>query len=196
MKSLKFFFGLAITLISFQTIQAQDVTLVSNESNATLIMLGGIGEKTASGAEVVSALQEGVAITKMYDKFGLVNAQGVEIVAPRFDEIHPFVNGYAAAKLHGKWSFLSKQGKKLSSFRYDWVGNFEAGYAPVQLNGKWGFVNEQGIEICELEFDAVRSFQDGKALVRKGNNWYNMSEKAVLTPANVTPQAAIAPTQI
>ncbi len=173
-----------------QNIEAQSTQLAGNDNNISIELLGGIGERTISGAEIISSLQEGVAITRLYDRYGLVNAQGVEIVSPRFEEIHLFQNGYAAAKMHGKWSFINKQGKKLTAFQYDWVGHFQEGLAPVKMHGKWGFINEQGAEICKTEFDAVSGFEQGKALVRKGNKWYYLNIKGELTLVEGTAQQA------
>ena len=162
----KILFALFLTLSFFQFSMANE-----------LLKIGG---KTASGAIIMSSYQEGIAITKKYDKFGLVNEQGLEIITPRFDQIHAFQNGYAAVKQHGKWSFINKQGKKIAPCRYDWVGNFKNGFAPVQLNKKWGFINEQGIKICSIEFDAVQNFDSKQALVRKGKNWYILTSKGEL----------------
>lgn len=191
MKNLSFFFGFALTLLTIQNTSAQDVQLATYSNTTSIeVLVGGIGEKTNSGAQIVSAMQEGVAITKLNDKFGLVNAQGFEILSPRFEAIHPFQNGYAAAKLHGKWSFINKQGKKIAAFHYDWVGNFTEGAAPIQINGKWGFINEQGAPICEAEFDMVRSFDNGIALVRKGDNWFQLSIQGILLPIEGTAKLA------
>lgn len=181
-----FFFALSL-FIGFQSVSAQaSWALYSNEDLA--VEITAIGEETASGAEVVSAYQEGVALTKLYNKYGLVNAQGVEIIAPRYEEIRPFENGYAAIRKGNKWSFINKQGRKISSFRFDWVGRFEQAAAAVQINGKWGFINEQGALIVAAEFEAVRSFgQNGLAMVKKDGQWYNLNQKGELTalPSNL-----------
>jgi len=174
-----FFFALSL-FIGFQSASAQSSwALYSSEDFA--VEITAIGEETASGAEIVSAYQEGVALTKLYNKYGLVNAQGVEIIAPRYEEIRPFENGYAAIRKGNKWSFINKQGQKISSFRFDWVGRFEQGAAAIQMDGKWGFINEQGALITTIEFEAVRSFgKNGQALVKKDGQWYNLNQKGEL----------------
>lgn len=187
MKSIQVLFVLFITLVMVQTTKAQN-SLATYNGNAAISTLDGIGERTTSGAVIISAYQEGAAITKMYNKFGLVNAQGLEIVTPRFEEVRGFKNGYAAVKLHGKWSFINKQGKKIASFRFDWVGSFTNGFAPVQINGKWGFINEQGAKVGAIEFDAVQNFDRNKALVRKGNTWYFLTNKGNIEKIKSTAQ--------
>ncbi len=180
MRTITFVF--ALVLLMFNTnLLAQSAQFVK-DSNLLIQFLS--GERTASGAEIISQLQEGVAITRLNGRYGMVNAQGYEIISPRFQDIHPFQNGYAAAKKNGKWGFINKQGQKLSSFRYDWVGNFENGYAPVNKNGKWGFINEQGVELNSVQFDTVRPFKNGKALVKKKGNWYFINEKGALSHLN------------
>lgn len=169
MKTIQFFFAICLITVSFAA-TAQTAQLANNTEDL-VVETNKVGEKTHSGAEIISAYQEGIAITKQFNKFGLVNQQGYEIVTARFEAIHAFQNGYAAAQLHGKWSFINKQGKKIAAFRYQWVGSFQNGFAPVKINGKWTFINEQGAELSEAQFDAVRSFDNGTALVRMGENW-------------------------
>jgi hypothetical protein len=187
--------SLIIAIAIFSTANAQTSQLASLDNNSNTLFMTGIGEKTSSGAFVVSATQEGIAITKLNDKFGIVNAQGVEILSARYEAIHPFQNGYAAIKLHGKWSFINKQGKKITNFQYDWVGNFNEGAAAVQINGKWGFINEQGAQISEIEYDMVRSFENGIAMVRKGDTWLQLTIQGDLLPWDAA-AAIVSKTQI
>lgn len=186
MKTMNLVFAFFLAISAFGKSEAQNAVFASGIE--TFENKTG-GEKTESGAEVISNLQEGLAITRLNGKFGLVNTQGIEILYPRFDEIRPFHNGYAAAKKHGRWGFLNKQGRKISEFRYDWVGNFENGFAPIQKNGKWGFINEQGIEISDIQFEAVRTFKNAVAQVQYKGIWFIMNEKGEISFPDKAKQA-------
>ena len=97
MKTMNLVLALFITLLSSELTIAQS-TMISNFEQHTLL---GRGEITASGSEIVSYFQEGMAITRLDKRFGLVNAQGIEILSPRFDEIRPFNNHRQEADVVG-----------------------------------------------------------------------------------------------
>lgn len=126
---------------------------------------------TKSGAQIISAYQEDAAIIRLEGKFGLINRQGYEIVAPVYDNIHLFNKGYAAVSKNGKWTFVNKQGKRLTPLRYDWVGSFEQGMAAVMIDDQWGLLNEQGFEVVPTAYQAVKLDQDGNIWVQINGNW-------------------------
>ncbi len=198
MKTVKFFFSILAVAFSFQfaTAQTADITTTVDKADLALIMLTDGSEKPAqfaqSGAKVVSVYQEGMAITRLGERYGFVNRQGNEIVSPRFEEVRFFENGYAAVRQAGMWTFINKQGKKLTTARYDWVGNFcESGTAAVKFEGKWGFINEQGIEITPIKYEQIRQFgADGRALVKFNGKWLFVDIYGKETPVSDSAQAA------
>lgn len=141
---------------------------------------------TSTGAIIISAYQEGAAIIKLDDKYGLINKQGYEICQPIYDDIHLYNAGYAAVKKNGKWTFLNKQGKRLTPLRYDWVGGFSNGLAAISVNGKWGLLNEQGFEVVPTIYDAVKLDQDNKIWVQKNNSWKPFNAKKDIDGAFAT----------
>ena len=120
--------------------------------------------------QVVSSFQEGAAIFKSGDKFGLINQQGYPICAAMYHEINLFQNGYASVRKHTKWSFVNKQGVQLTPARYDWVGGFENNHAAVRYNGKWGVLNEQGFEVVPTQFEGVK-FEAGYFMIKLKGVW-------------------------
>jgi hypothetical protein len=141
---------------------------------------------TNTGAMIISEYQEGAAIIKLENKFGLVNKQGYEICQPIYDNIHLFNGGYAAVNKSGKWTFVNKQGKKLTPLRYDWVGSFNDGLAAVSEDGKWGLLNEQGFEVVPTIYKAVKVDQDGLIWVQKSATWKPFDAKKNIDEAFVT----------
>ncbi|MCP4441144.1 MAG: WG repeat-containing protein [Aureispira sp.] len=171
MRTLK---GLLLVVALMSVSFAQGQTSLAQLASSAVVLEA--KPTTHSGAVVISTYQEGLAITKLEDKYGLVNKQGLEVCLPQFQNIHLFENGYAAVQKHNKWTFINKQGKKLTTFRYDWVGNFKNQVAPVQIDGKWGYINEQGFEIAEVKYEVVQPFENGKALVKYNNQWFYLDE--------------------
>lgn len=180
----KFFIGfLLMWVLGFQS-QAQP-SFTSHKEEGELSSTTIEVAVTESGARIVSTFQEGLAITKLGNKYGFVNQQGYEICLPKFDRIKFFKGGYAAVQLGNKWSFLNKQGKKITAFRFDWVASFENGAAAVQINGKWGFINEQGINIVAATYDQVINFdENGIAKARKNQQWFTVSATGETKPIN------------
>jgi hypothetical protein len=199
MKTVNYLLAVLAFAFSSNFSQAQFEATTNNKAEFALISLAdanyGDGDvkkdlptqKAQSGAKIVSAFQEGMAITELNGKFGYINRQGAEVVLPRFEEARFFSNNYAAVKMASGWTFINKQGRRISNTRYDWVGTFsENGIAPVQIAGKWGFINEQGQDITGIKYDKIRKFNEsGKALVRFNNQWFIVDEFGVETPASV-----------
>ena len=104
---------MALVLLAMNT-QAQLVaynttTLEGAYAAATTTKTIGNAVLTNTGAMIVSEYQEGAAIIKLENKYGLVNKQGYEICQPVYEDIHLFNGGYAAVKKNGKWTFVNKQ---------------------------------------------------------------------------------------
>lgn len=180
MKTTTLFSGLflAVALFFNNNIQAQNVVLVANTQDEA--------KHTTTGSTIVSVYQENMAITAANGKFGFMNKQGVEVIAPRFENARMFRNSYAAVQTQDGWTFINKQGKRITAEAYNWVGDFSiAGIAPVQINGKWGFINEQGQAVTAAKYDKVHQFgPEGTALVKYGNRWFVINEQGVEMPAD------------
>ncbi|CAA6830315.1 MAG: Unknown protein [uncultured Aureispira sp.] len=180
---------MALVLLAMNT-QAQLVTCTTTLGDAYVATTNTetIGKTvlTNTGAMIVSKYQEGAAIIKLENKYGLVNKQGYEICQPIYEEIHLFNGGYAAVKKNGKWTFVNKQGKKLTPLRYDWVGGFNDGLAAVLKDGKWGLLNEQGFEVVPTTYNAVKVDQDGRIWVQMNATWKPFDAKKSIDEAFVT----------
>jgi hypothetical protein len=168
-------------LVAYNTTTLGDATIAT-----TKIETIGTAELTNTGAMIISEYQEGAAIIKLENKYGLVNKQGYEICQPIYDEIHLFNSGYAAVNKNGKWTFVNKQGKKLTPLRYDWVGGFSDGLAAVLKDGKWGLLNEQGFEVVPTTYKAVKVDQDGRIWVQMNTSWKPFDAKRNIDEAFVT----------
>jgi hypothetical protein len=47
------------------------------------------------------------------NKFGFVNEEGKEVIAPQFDDITDFINGRAQVRLGNQTFYIDKTGKKI-----------------------------------------------------------------------------------
>lgn len=104
-------------------------------------------------------------------KFGYVNANGVEQVAVKYDEIESFENGLAVAKLGRFYGIINEQDEVVVPFKldYPYMSELRNGYASIRgYNNKWGTINTQGQVVIPCEYDSQIVFdKDGFDRVRK-----------------------------
>jgi len=108
---LKFLFALLIQIVLTVGIQAQLATSENFSEEEFIIKINEQkSTKLESGAIVVSNYEDGVAKTKLNNKYGLVAKSGNEICEPIYDEARLSKNGYAQVKKDGKWVMINKEG--------------------------------------------------------------------------------------
>ena len=97
--------------------------------------------------DAINAFSEGYAVVKKGSKYGLVDSNGKEIVAPKYDYVANVSGGMAV------------------------VGNNTDGDTSTGGNSggngidKYGYINTRGQEIVSLKYDFAYSFYDGLAAV-------------------------------
>ena len=125
---------------------------------------------------------------RIIGKYGFLNKNGVQVVAPTLDQATNFSQGLAAVKLAEHWNIMDKSGKMLLKPRFGAIlqvqpCEFADGLTPMQLDYKWGFVNQRGAWVVKPEFDEVEPFDHGLAKVRnfeKGCGFVNTEGIKVL----------------
>ena len=104
-------------------------------------------------------------------KHGYINANCVEQVAVKYDEIESFENGLAVAKLDGFYGIINEQDKVVVPFKldYPYMSELRNGYATMKgYNNKWGTINTQGQVVIPCEYDSQIVFnKNGFGRVRK-----------------------------
>ncbi len=102
--------------------------------------------------------------------YGLLNAEGEELIPPTYDLIRPFDSRDTARTLIlDKWGLISREGKVLIEPAYHSIGQFdEFGRARTTLNGKMGLINTEGTVLLEPEYDEITAADgNGLAVARK-----------------------------
>ncbi len=99
-------------------------------------------------------------------KWGLLDDDLDELLAPTWDYLGEEVNGYRIIARGGLYGFANGSGKQVIAPAYAKVENFSEGFAAVlNAEGKWGFIDEDGNTIIEPTYMMANSFSDGRALV-------------------------------
>lgn len=112
------------------------------------------------------------------EKYGLLNAEGTELVPLKYTDIGNFNEGLAQVNMGGskeagnisggKNGFINHRGEEAIPLIYDEAGSFDEGFAPVSQAGKWGFINKTGQAAVKLKYDKVSRFSGGHALAGLG----------------------------
>ncbi|MEM1093667.1 MAG: WG repeat-containing protein [Bacteroidota bacterium] len=92
------------------------------------------------------------------EKYGLIDAGGLERVAPRYQRaIQSGPSGLAPVQFEGKWGFVDSTGEWQIDAVYDEVFPFVNGRAIVRAGKLWGLVDTEGAEVISPSFLAVRT---------------------------------------
>lgn len=110
--------------------------------------------------EYIDNFSEGMAaVQSKAGKWGFINLEGKEVIAPQFDGLDGSLGGYygfnegLVGVFNGKkWGFITKSGKVAVPFLYDEIRPFSEGLAGVRKDNKWGFVNGANKTIIPFQY--------------------------------------------
>ncbi len=96
--------------------------------------------------EAASSFQNGVAIVRIGNKWGVINKKGIKVIPPKYDNITAFKNGFAQIRIKGLYGLVNSNGDLLLPPKHEQiipVGNdilrVEKGNAIgyIRTNGNW-----------------------------------------------------------
>jgi hypothetical protein len=83
----------------------------------------------------LSILDSKFILTRIDNKYGLVNFEGREIISANLDEIQKSNDGGYSIKLNNKWGHLNSEGVLIVSPMFDYQFTYKDNLASVSLNG-------------------------------------------------------------
>lgn len=114
----------------------------------------------------------GIAIFKKNDLYGIMDTNGTVILTPQFTSISSFEYGLAKVSKGTKWGIINSKGDVIVQPQFKDIGDFsENNIIAVNTDSGWGIINTSGKTIIEPTFDAVYSFENGFMRVRKDNKY-------------------------
>jgi hypothetical protein len=165
--------------------QPQKPTLIVFENST-----GESGLKNSAGKVIVAATYsfiefdkaEGVYIVQTKPgkpvnsggkgKWGILNANGASLVAPRYDNLMRFNFGLIGASLDNKFGYIDKKGNVVVPFKYESGSVFlDNGLAIVVANKKTGCIDTKGNEVIPFAFDGIKKFNKWPAPAKKNDKW-------------------------
>ena len=131
---------------------------------------------------------ESIALVKNGSRFGAINSNGQQIIAPVYNSL-VYQDGYfiasrGSSKQH--YSLIDSYGVIKSSFDYEKIELSSEGRYPVLRKGKWGFIDSYGVEIISAVYDSVSKFEDGHSKVSflGENGVIDLNGSWILKPRN------------
>lgn len=112
----------------------------------------------------------GLAIIKVSDLVGLINAKGNEVLKPTYHEIKPFENAFAKVRRDNKWGIIGRDGRAVIEPEYD---DIDVGGGAVFTGRKGtahGVVTKSGQFIHVEDVTKIWPFPDGETLTYARKN--------------------------
>lgn len=98
--------------------------------------------------------QNGLAVVKQGNQFGVINQLGVEVIKCQYEWLEPFDKyGRSKARLNGFYGIIDANGGVVVPFEYDAVGEYQCGLALLNKGKKYGYANLSGEISIPLTFD-------------------------------------------
>ncbi len=104
---------------------------------------------------------------KLDGKVGLLDDQGKELVAPKYEEVNGIRDGYVSVKQGGKYGVINPQGKMVLKPEYERLGFVTNGTMLVYIDGKCGRADLLKGKVVMTSYEKVGPFRDGMAWVRQ-----------------------------
>lgn len=135
--------------------------------------------------EYAYPFQQGYAVVKQYDRYGIINRQGKEVVPIKYQVItsvdtnHLFLIFDSDLEKFALFRIQADTYTQLTDFLYDDFLAYSDGYYVFQKGDKQGYINVRGKECFGL-YDMADQFRDGFAMVRQGNHYGILNERGSL----------------
>lgn len=128
--------------------------------------------------EYAFPFQEGYAVVKQYDRYGIIDHGGRTMVPCKYMEVTSMLDGrfIALDPQSGEAALFNNKFKQLTPFKYDDVKHYGEGFYVVVKDGKMTFLDSKGNERFGWH-DEVGGFIGGYTYVREGDKWGIMNNK-------------------
>lgn len=121
--------------------------------------------------ESVQPFNEGYAPVKRYQRWGMIDQSGKEVLTTRFEQITDNSYGIFFAGDSSGMALFDYTFRPLTPFVYTWTSGLVEGRIGVQRNGKYGFLDTKGREVIPCIYDETGIFSNGRTLAAIGDRF-------------------------
>ena len=106
-------------------------------------------------------------------KYGFIDTNGNEIVAPVYDYVNDFQEGIATVFKDGRWGAIDENGNVVVPIIYTDISMYPSNglLCACNDNGKWGYVDYTGKVVADFKFDYCNNFKNGYATNAIDGKW-------------------------
>lgn len=105
-------------------------------------------------------------------KYGFIDTNGKEVVAPIYDYVDDFHEGIAVVCNDGKWGAIDKAGNVVVPIIYTDISRASEGFLCVcNDDDKWGYVDYAGKVVIDFKFDLCNIFSEGYVTNSVDGEW-------------------------
>lgn len=139
------------------------------------------------------------ALVKVKGKWGYIDENNVEVIAPQYDDAFPFCKeNFAIVKLKDQWCGIDKNGVTILQFEYEEFEPFynDYFYGPafrIKRRGKYGYIDAYGDVVIPFVYDYIEDFDIGyEVIVGLAGKYgvYSVDDGEVISPIYATPESA------
>lgn len=118
------------------------------------------------------AFSEGTAIVKNYDRLGMIDTNGNEVLPIKYIDITPMRNGrfFAVDALSEKAALFDNRFRQLTPFVYDKILSFNEDFYVVERDSMKTYLDTKGKERFGF-YDIAAPFTDGYAMVSRNGKY-------------------------
>lgn len=118
--------------------------------------------------EIIKDIGEGYILVKKDKMYGLLNADGNEIIPCEYTSIGEINEGFIPVSKGNLCGALNEKGEIIVPIEYFYVGSMNEGVAPARLDESGiGFLDKEGAWAIMPDFDGVTAMNKGVAFARK-----------------------------
>lgn len=101
--------------------------------------------------EKATEFQNGVAVIRMNNKWGIINRKGITLVRPKYSRIEDFENGYAKVELEGVSGLSDIKGDMIVQPGFEYISYAGQGLFRVEQGDQIGYFDQQGDWVWALQ---------------------------------------------
>jgi hypothetical protein len=92
-------------------------------------------------------------------RWGFASSQGIEVIAPQFDDVKTYREALCPVRVNGKWGYIDEKGAMAIEPQFKDANAFSLGLAAAQCKeGSWGFIQRSGDWVILPQFESVGCF--------------------------------------
>lgn len=154
---------------------SQGLAVVAVDIDSTLVQYGYIDTDgrmaIAPQFQYAFPFSEGYAVIESYDRYGMIDLKGHEVIPPKYEALSGMVQGLFFGGSPDGLALFGSDMTPLTPFIYDGVVDISENRVLVVRQGLYGFLDRGGDEVIPCRYEHAYLFREGRAAVSLDGRW-------------------------